>query len=116
VSIERLTVELRQRIDLTDARIDAVADRNIDQALVTTQRHRRLGAGEREWLQACAGTATEDDRENTLHVQVSRFRMIGSREDGLVRINLGEKTLAWLCSAQTHQLQGKVWFVLPAWP
>ncbi len=74
MAIERLTVELRQRIDLVDAGVDAIADRNVDQAVVAAQGHGRLGTGEGEGLQTGAGAAAEDDGQNTLHAQISRFR------------------------------------------
>jgi hypothetical protein len=67
VAVEGLTVELRERVALVDPGIDAVADRNIDQAIIAAQRHSRLGAGEGQGLQARAGAAAKDDGQNTLH-------------------------------------------------
>ena len=74
MAIERLTVELGENVDLMNAGIDAVADRDIDQAVLTAQWHRRFRSGERKGLQTGTGTASQDDGKNTLHALISRRR------------------------------------------
>ena len=44
MSMQRHAVELRQDIDRTQSRIQAVTDRDIDQPIFSAQRHRRLRA------------------------------------------------------------------------
>jgi hypothetical protein len=49
--------ELRQDEDLVDARMDAIADRNIDQSVFGCERYRRLGADFRERIEPCSSPA-----------------------------------------------------------
>ena len=74
VAVERLTVELGEGVDLENSGVDAVADRDVDQAVLTAQRYRWFGPGEVQGLQTRAGTASENDRKNTLHALSSRLR------------------------------------------
>ena len=67
MAIERCAVELRQHIDLVDAAVDAVANRDINQAVFARQRHGRLGPHFGERVQPRPSTATENDCENPFH-------------------------------------------------
>ena len=67
MAVERLAIELRERVDLADPGIDAIADRDVDQAVIAAKRNCRLGTGESQGLQACAGAAAKDDGQYTLH-------------------------------------------------
>ena len=66
VAVERRRVELRQHIDLGHIAVEAVADRDINEPVVSTQRHRRLGPLLGQWVQPCPGATTEDNPKNTL--------------------------------------------------
>ena len=59
--VEGGAIELRENVDLADARIDAIAHRHINQAVCTPDRHRRLGASLGEWVQPGACSSTQDD-------------------------------------------------------
>lgn len=74
MAIERLAVELREHINFLNARVDAIADGDVNEAIAATQRDCRLGAGGGQGLQTRAGTAAKDDRKNILHVSISRFK------------------------------------------
>ena len=73
VAVERLTVELGEHVDLLDPRVDAVAHRDVDQPVFSTQGHGRFGPGGGEGLQAGTGTAAQDDGQYTLHAPISRL-------------------------------------------
>ena len=53
--------------DLVDPAVDAVADRDINQAVLTRQRHGWLGTHFGERVEPRPSTATENDRENPFH-------------------------------------------------
>lgn len=63
----RLAAHLGQAVDLVDAAVDAVADRDVDQTIVSAKRHRGLGALFGERVQARARAAAEDDAQHGLH-------------------------------------------------
>jgi len=67
VAVQRHRVELGQHGDAVNARIDTVADRNIDQAVFAGDGHGRLGAhpGQRE--QAGAAAAAQNDTQKIFH-------------------------------------------------
>ena len=67
VPVEGGAVELRQHVHLVDAGVDAITDRNINQAILAGQRHSGLGAHLGERIEARAGSAAENDRQNALH-------------------------------------------------
>ena len=64
VPVERGRVELRQHEDAADVGVQAVADRDVDQAVLAADRDRRLRAVLRERKQARALSAAENDRQN----------------------------------------------------
>lgn len=66
VAVEGCRVELREDIDLADVAVDAVADGDVDQAVVGTEGDRRLGALLGEGVEAGAGAAPQNDSEDTL--------------------------------------------------
>ena len=67
VTIERRTVELRHHVHLVDVRVDAVADGDINQSILTGQGDGRLGAHLGERVETSPGTAAENDGQNPLH-------------------------------------------------
>ena len=58
-------VELRQQEDAVDPRIQAIADRDIDQPVFAGQGHRRLAPFLGEGIEARASAAAHDDCEHT---------------------------------------------------
>ena len=64
VPVERRRVELRQHEDPADVGVQAVADRDVDEAVLAADRHRRLRAELRQRKQPRALSAAEDEREN----------------------------------------------------
>ena len=67
VSVERRGVELRQHENALEPRMEAVADRDIDQPIFAANRHGRLRTHVRERKQPRAASAAEDERENIRH-------------------------------------------------
>ena len=61
-----MRVELRQHIDRAQSGVEAIADRNIDQAIFSAERHRRLRAILGQRKQPRPGAATHDDGERLL--------------------------------------------------
>ncbi len=66
---ERVRLELRQDLDLREAGVDAVVEREIDDAVAAAERDRGFRAIPRERKQALAHPAGEDDRENVAMLQ-----------------------------------------------
>ena len=63
VVVERPRVVLGQDDDVVDVRVDAVAEREVDDPVLARERHGGLGADAREDRQPLTLTAGEDDRE-----------------------------------------------------
>ena len=70
VPVERRRVELRQHEDPLQARVQAVADRDVDQPILAADRHRRLRAhvGQRE--EARAAPTSQDQGEHIVHREI----------------------------------------------
>ena len=66
VPVQRSGVELGQQKDAVDRAVDAVADRDIDEAILAGERHRRLAPLLGERMQTRAATAAHDDSQNIL--------------------------------------------------
>ena len=66
VAVERRRVELGQDEDAPDVRVQAVADRDVDQPVLAADRHGRLRAQLRERKQARSLTAAQNDCENLI--------------------------------------------------
>lgn len=66
-------LELRENIDLGHIAVETVADRDIYEPVVGTQRHGRLGPLLRQRVQPCPGATSEDDPKNTLQRQRDRI-------------------------------------------
>ncbi len=77
VLVEALGVVLRQHEDAPQVRVDAVADRDVDQPVLAADRHGRLRALVREREQARPAAAPEDDGEALVHAPA--FCHAGSR-------------------------------------
>ena len=67
VLVQALRVELRQHEDLAQARVQAVADRDVDQPVLAADRYGRLRALEREREQARAAATAKNDRQHVVH-------------------------------------------------
>lgn len=67
--VERGRVELCQAVDLCDVAVDAIADRDVDQAVVGTQRHSRLSTLLGQGVQARASATTKDYAQYSLQQQ-----------------------------------------------
>ena len=64
VAVERRRVELRQDEDAPDVRVEAVADGDVDEPVLSANRHGGLGPQLGERKQPAALTAAEDQRED----------------------------------------------------
>lgn len=71
VAIEGGRVELRQDVDLVDVGIDAVADWNVYEAVVSTQGHSRLGPLLGQRVQPGARPSSQDHPQHRLHAVTS---------------------------------------------
>jgi hypothetical protein len=67
MAIERGGIELRQNINPLDLRIDAIADGNIDQAILGGERNRWLGAQFGQGIEPGSGASTQNDRQYSFH-------------------------------------------------
>src|SRR5690606_10571054 len=68
MAMERRRIELRQDEDPVDLRIDAVADRDIDEAILARERHRWLRTLLREGMKASASAAAHDDGKHAFWI------------------------------------------------
>ena len=82
VPVERGRVELREDEDPPDLGVQAVADGDVDQAVLAADRHRRFRTafGERE--EPGTLTAAQDDRENVAHAAFSLLEGSGLQASG----------------------------------
>jgi hypothetical protein len=71
VAIERGGVELREHEHAPQVRVQAVADRNVDEPVLAADRHGRLRSRMRQREEAGALAAAKDDREGVGHVVYS---------------------------------------------
>ena len=63
VPVQRGAVELRQHVDLAEAAVEAIADRDVNQPVLSAKRHRGFGALPRQRKEPGAGAAAHDDGE-----------------------------------------------------
>ena len=70
VLFQRARLVLRQDVDATQARVDAVAEREVDDAVGATEGDGRLCAIDREWLQAIACASGQQEHEGVSSVEV----------------------------------------------
>ena len=73
VPVERRRVELRQHEDAADVRVQAVADRDVDQPVLAGDRHGRLRSELRQRKQPRALAAAKDDGEDFVVHGTSRW-------------------------------------------
>jgi len=59
--------KLREHVDPIEAAVDAVGKRDVDQPVLASKRHRRLGAKSGERLQPRAATASQYQRNRIFH-------------------------------------------------
>ena len=64
VPVQRRGIELRQNEDPLQSGVDAVADRNIDQAILSSEWNRRFGAVLRQREQAFPSATCKNDGDN----------------------------------------------------
>ena len=88
VPVERRGIELRQHEDAADVRVQAVADRDVDQPVLAADRHRRLGAGVGERKQAAALPAAEDDGQDVSHVGAAYAAVSAASRPGIARLEV----------------------------
>src|SRR5262249_31857085 len=67
VAVQRRRVELCQHEDLLEPRVQTVADRNIDEAVLAADRDGRLRSHVREREEPRAASSAEDQCEHVLH-------------------------------------------------
>jgi hypothetical protein len=66
--VQRNTQKLGDDIDAIDAAVQAVADGNINQPILRSQRDRRLGSNLGQWIKSRSSTTAENQRYDLLHV------------------------------------------------
>ena len=66
MAVQGCRVELREAVDLVHAAVNAVADRDIDQAVVRAEGDSWLGALLSQRIQARSSSSTKDDSEDGL--------------------------------------------------
>ena len=79
VLIERCRVELSKDKNFIDLRVQAVADRNIDEPVLPAQRDRRFASELGERIQALALSAAQDHSHYVLHVDSLKKPIISGR-------------------------------------
>ena len=72
MAIERERLVLRKDINLAQVGVDAVGERDIDDAVDSAERNGGLGAVTGEWIQAFAGAAGQQNSQCVLHLQFPR--------------------------------------------
>ena len=79
VTIERGGIELRQDEDLPQVRMQAVADRYVDEAILAADRDGRFGTRPREREEAVPPATTQDEGQHRMH---GAHTLVGLPEDG----------------------------------
>ena len=85
VPVEAVALVLRQHGDLEIAGVDEVREREVDEPVVAAERHRGLGAVERQRQQALALAARQHDPEDAWHRHVPTLLAERLREQALDR-------------------------------
>ena len=65
MTVQRGGVELSQHVNLVHAGIQAIADRNIHQAELARQRHRRFTTFLSQWNQTGSTSSTHNNADNS---------------------------------------------------
>src|SRR4029453_18965400 len=68
--------KLRQHVHLVEAAVDAVGERDVDQAVLAGEGHGRLAAVFCEGIEPRAATAAEDEGDDVLHDKPDKFGAI----------------------------------------
>jgi len=80
--VERYTKELRDNINAIDSAVQAIADWNIDQPILASERDSGLGANFSKRKKPSTATTTEDQRNHLAHIIEHRnhltFQLIGT--------------------------------------
>jgi len=88
VAVERRGVELREAVHLVNIRVDAVRDRDVDEAVVRAEGDRGLRALLRERVEARARATAEDDREDVVRAVIDDLARRRRGRGGLGRDSL----------------------------
>src|SRR5688572_22604504 len=75
--VERRRVKLRQNVNLFDLRVDAITDRNVDQAVFGGQRNRRLRSQLGQRIEPGSGTSAQNNRQYSFHSATFGARVVG---------------------------------------
>ncbi len=67
VAVQADAEELRQHIDAVEAAVDAVADGDVDEAILAGNGHGRLAAQHGQGIKASAATSTKDQAKHAIH-------------------------------------------------
>jgi len=62
VAVQRMRIELGENMNLIDATIETITDRNINDPELASERHSRFGAIFRQGIEPCSFTTTENYR------------------------------------------------------
>ena len=85
MAVEAVALVLRQHGDLEIAGVDEVREREVDEPVVAAERHRGLGAVERQRQQALALAARQHDPEDAWHRHVPTLLAGRLRQQALDR-------------------------------
>ena len=107
VAIEGGAVELSQHVDLVDPTVDAVADWDINQAVLAGQRNCWLGAHFGEGIEARTSSTSENDPENPLHPTPCSAATLGDRL-GFRQANRANRAELCKSLASSLLLRGRV--------
>lgn len=58
MAVQRGGVELREDVDLVDVAVEAVADGDVDESVVSAERNSRFGSLLGEWIETSSGTTS----------------------------------------------------------
>ena len=70
MAVERGRVELREHVNALEARVQAVADGDVDEAIFATQRHCGFGAVFGQWIKTRPLTPTQYDANDGFHTNL----------------------------------------------
>src|SRR5271157_6038696 len=66
-AVERHGIELCQNCDAVNLGVDGIADRNVNEPILTDNRHRRFATLLRQWIETRSASATHDHCQYIVH-------------------------------------------------
>ncbi len=75
--VQRNRQKLSQHEDLVDVAVDAIRNRNVDQALLRGQRHGRFGANLGQWIEPRSATTTKMSAQYRTRVDIEHVYFLG---------------------------------------